>query len=106
MDEVKVGLVIAPIDYNDKNIFYRLFANGQLISERTLSGLEPNESILETNIFNCKDYKNLTLSIMNDKKKIKVKQFICDLYDFVIEDNVEIFVFKIKDVIISFNLIK
>jgi hypothetical protein len=92
MSEVKISLVIVPesYDYAEDDIVYRLFFQGQLISERSLPSLETNNAVLET--FTVSDelqeqhtrfdifFENLSLKaamvkkfILNDDLNIDVK---------------------------------
>jgi len=84
MTEYKFQLVIVPEDYeyNEEEIVYRIYFENQLISERSLPVLKPNQGIVDNFTLlleNTRDIKNLMFENIKNKKavieKININEF-------------------------------
>jgi hypothetical protein len=76
MTEFKFQITIIPedYDYGEQEIAYRIYLDEQLISERSLPILRPNQAIVYTFYLDIKDYKNLKFSFKN----LKYKKATCE----------------------------
>ena len=82
--DYKISLVLVPqsYDYDDGEIVYRIFVDGQLISERSLPMLRENEALCDT--FTVKLDKNphdIFVKELGDKK-IRCKKIIVNDVDY------------------------
>jgi len=88
MAEYKFQLVIVPedYDYGEEEIAYRIYFKDQLISERSLPILKPNQAMVDTFYIEIKNYTNANLLFQNLKcKKAMYKKIIVN--DLILHKN-------------------
>jgi hypothetical protein len=81
MTEYKFQLVIVPedYDYGEEEIAYRIYFQDQLISERSLPILKPNQAMVDTFYLQIPDYQDTKLLFTNCKhKKSLYKKILID----------------------------
>jgi hypothetical protein len=87
--DYKISLVLVPesYDYNDGEIVYRIFVDGQLISERSLPLLSPNEALCDTFVVKLnKDTHNIFVEELGDKRLLLKKIIINDkIYNILVK---------------------
>ena len=100
MEEYKFQLIITPetYDYGEEEIVYRIYFDEQLISERSLPLLNPNQGIIDTFFLKFEDYKtSYTLNCKNLKdKKVLLKSLIVNGISFSIQKNTKLQISKLN----------